>query len=91
MYISKQEIFYEFIWCLLFHNVIASPCGKLDKVNKSLLNILTHMWIINWFHNLFFINEKLNGIHFQRTLTHDYDSREMKNLFLFMFLGENTL
>jgi hypothetical protein len=59
---------YKLTWNLsvtsFFYNVIASSYGKLDKVKKNSLNILTHKsrWIGSWLCSLFFMNERLLNV-----------------------------
>jgi hypothetical protein len=58
---------YKLTWYLSvtsFYNFIASSYGKLDKVKKFWLNILTHKsrWIGSWLCNLFFMNERLLNV-----------------------------
>jgi len=55
---------YKLTWYLSvtsFYNFIATSYGKLYKVKKFWLNILTHKsrWIGSWLCNLFFMNERL--------------------------------
>ncbi len=61
---SKSQIKFINLTWYFFYNVIESSYGKLDKVKKFWLNILTHKsrWIGSWLCSLFFINERLLNV-----------------------------